>query len=195
MRDRCNYLLGYRGSKKNRLHKIIIQQSAERIEQSSSRKQHASSCQLTTHCVRIQTRRPIFQLTDKRPNKPAAPPTQTPQQQHVQYVFHASCTGPKSIGEKDDPPMRHRGERMQQPIPSVDAVYSDLRLVQREKQTCFFQGLSWTDAGGAARGWAGPGRPAPPGPSFFHVVGRGPARPIKFFFVGPRPGPAHLYFT
>ena len=34
--------------------------------------------------------------------------------------------------------------------------------------------------------------PARPGPSFFHVVGRGLARPTSsLFFDGPRPGPAH----
>ena len=33
-----------------------------------------------------------------------------------------------------------------------------------------------------------------PGPSFFHVVGRGPARPIKFLFDGPRPDPTHPFF-
>ena len=81
---------------------------------------------------------PIFQLTDKRPNKPAGSQTQASQEQHVQYVLHATYTTLKSIGEKADPPIRHRGERMQQLVPSVDAVYYDLRLAQLKKQTCFF---------------------------------------------------------
>ena len=33
-----------------------------------------------------------------------------------------------------------------------------------------------------------------PGPSFFHVVGRGPARCIQSFFHGLRPGPAINFF-
>ena len=72
---------------------------------------------------------------------------------------------------------------------------------------CNNQGLSWADAGGPARGWAGPGRPARsghqflilwaaawPGPSNFNLVGRGPARPVEFSEDGPRPGPAHQIF-
>ena len=54
-----------------------------------------------------------------------------------------------------------------------------------------FQGLSWADAGGLARSWAGPGRPARHGPQTFDMMGRGPARPVKFSEDGPRPGPAH----
>ena len=54
------------------------------------------------------------------------------------------------------------------------------------------QGLSWADAGGPARGWAGPGRSARP--TNFDKMGRGPARPIKFSEDGPRPGPAHHIF-
>ena len=105
-----------------------------------SRKQHAINCRLATYalCKRIQTRHPIFQLTDKRPNKPAGTQTQAPQRRHVQHALHAFYTAPKSIGEKADPPMRHRDERMQQLVPSVDTVYNDLRLAQLKKQTCFF---------------------------------------------------------
>ena len=36
--------------------------------------------------------------------------------------------------------------------------------------------------------------PARAGPSFLYMMGRGPARPIKFSFSGPRPGPAHQNF-
>ena len=32
------------------------------------------------------------------------------------------------------------------------------------------------------------------GPSIFNVMGRGPARPIKFSYDGLRPGPAHQVF-
>ena len=43
-----------------------------------------------------------------------------------------------------------------------------------------FQGLSWSDAGGPARGWAGPARG---GASFVrHVAGRSPTRLIEFQF-------------
>ena len=56
------------------------------------------------------------------------------------------------------------------------------------------QGLSWADAGGPARGWAGPGRPARPCPPIFEMMGRDPARPVKFSEDGPRPGPAHHIF-
>ena len=83
------------------------------------------------------------------------------------------------------------------------------------------QGLSWADAGGPARGWAGPGRPArpgpskkkndgprpgpahqiliwwvaaQPGPSSFQRMGRGPVRTIKLSEDGPSPGPAHHIF-
>ena len=69
------------------------------------------------------------------------------------------------------------------------------------------QGLSWADAGGPARGWLGPARPARPGPSILYLMGRGPARPIKFYLVGldparpvkfsedgPRPGPVNQRF-
>ena len=81
----------------------------------------------------------------------------------------------------------------------------------------FFLGLSWADAGGPARGWAGPGRafnflydgprPGPahqfliwwaaagPGPSNLQRMGRGPARPIKISEDGPRSGPAHHIFN
>ena len=58
----------------------------------------------------------------------------------------------------------------------------------------FYQGLSWADAGGPARGWAGLGRPARPDPPIFYMMGRGPARPAKFSEDGPRPGPAHQFF-
>ena len=58
-------------------------------------------------------------------------------------------------------------------------------------QTAWNQGLSWADAGGPARGWAGPDRPARPGPPVFDMMGRGPARPINFLEDGPRPGPTH----
>ena len=54
------------------------------------------------------------------------------------------------------------------------------------KKTEKNQGLSWADAGGPARGWADPGRPAWPGP-IFYMMGRGPARPIKFNLVGRGP--------
>ena len=56
------------------------------------------------------------------------------------------------------------------------------------------QGLSWADAGGPARGWAGPGPPARPGPPIVDMMGRGPARAVKFSEDGPRPGPAHQIF-
>ena len=76
----------------------------------------------------------------------------------------------------------------------------------------YIQGLSWANAGGPGRGWAGPGRPiillydglhrgpaqpvkifrgwaaARPGPSIFQTMGRGPAQPILKHL---RPGPAH----
>ena len=108
-------------------------------EQLSSRKQHAISCQLTTHCARIQTRHPVFQLSDEWPNKIGRTADTGTKQQHAQqYVFHASCTAPKSIGEKADLPMRHRDERMQQLVPSVDAVHYDLPLAQLKIQTCYF---------------------------------------------------------
>ena len=44
--------------------------------------------------------------------------------------------------------------------------------------------------------WVGPGlgRHARPGPSNFHVMSRGPARPIRFSCGGPRPGPAYQFF-
>ena len=42
--------------------------------------------------------------------------------------------------------------------------------------------------------WAGAGGPPRPGPSFFHMMGRGPARPFNFSEDGPRPGPAHHIF-
>ena len=68
--------------------------------------------------------------------------------------------------------------------------------------------MSWDDAGGPARGWAGPERQARPGPPMFDMMGRGPARPIKnlnfvgrglarpvkFSEDGPRPGPDHQIF-
>ena len=50
-------------------------------------------------------------------------------------------------------------------------------------------------------GWAGPvdhffmwWAEAPPGPSKFQLVGRGPARPIKLAIGGARPGPVHQIF-
>ena len=58
-------------------------------------------------------------------------------------------------------------------------------------RTGIFQGWLWADAGGPGRGWAGPGPPARPGSSFFYMMDRGPARPIKFSEDGPWPGPAH----
>lgn len=33
-----------------------------------------------------------------------------------------------------------------------------------------------------------------PSPSNFHLMGRGPARPVIFHEVGPRPGPPHPFF-
>ena len=56
------------------------------------------------------------------------------------------------------------------------------------------------------RRWTGPGWPdrsdplfmdwanAPPSPSIFQRMGRGPARPINFTEDGPRPGPAHQLY-
>ena len=46
------------------------------------------------------------------------------------------------------------------------------------------------------RWWAGPrlGWAEPTGPPTFDMVGRGPARPVKFSDDGPRPGPAHHIF-
>ena len=56
------------------------------------------------------------------------------------------------------------------------------------------QGLPWADAGGPARGWAGPRRSTRHGPSLSYLVGSGPAQPIRFSDNTPRPGPAWQYF-
>ena len=65
------------------------------------------------------------------------------------------------------------------------------------------QGLSWADAGGLTRGWAGPGRTARPINTLHDGPRPGPARqifrglaatrpgPSKFSEDGLRPGPAH----
>ena len=54
--------------------------------------------------------------------------------------------------------------------------------------------MSWADAGGPARGWAGPGRTVGPDPSIFDMMGRGRVRPINFSEDGSRPSPAHHIF-
>ena len=92
-------------------------------------------------------------------------------------------------------------------INTVVAAVGRVALLAADEIGVVFQGLSWADAGGPARGWTGPGRPARPGPSIFYMmarglarpikfnlVGRGPARPVKFSKGGPRPDPAHQIF-
>ena len=56
-------------------------------------------------------------------------------------------------------------------------LQSKLNMLRKERGIQFFlQGLSWADAGGPARGWAGP------------------AQLVKFSEDGPRPDPAHHIF-